>query len=92
MDPEHSEWVLQLWNSPEHNAIIMAGVGRTTTNMLAATTIATDAAAVGFVATLALPAVTMAGVFAALGSGYAAARDVARDENSVAGFPLQSHA
>jgi hypothetical protein len=40
---------------------------------LAATTIATDAAAVDFVATLALPAVTMAGVFAALGSGYAAA-------------------
>jgi hypothetical protein len=29
-------------------------------------------AAVGFVATLALPAVTMAGVFAALGSDYAA--------------------
>ena len=85
MDPEHEEWLLQLWNSPERWAIISAGGWTAYYNGLAATTIPA-AAELGVVGIIGLPVLVMAGVFVALGSGYAAARDLARNENSAAGF------
>ncbi len=85
MDPEHAEWLLQLWNSPERWAIVSAGGWAAYYNALAATTIPA-AAGIGLIGTIALPVLAMAGVFVALGSGYAAARDLAKNENSAAGF------
>jgi hypothetical protein len=46
----------------------------------------TDAAAAGFLLYGGLPVVTMAGVFVALGSGYAAAREAVQNENDRIGF------
>jgi len=86
MDSEHAEWLLQLWNSPERSAIIMAGGWAAYYNSLAATTLPTLGAEAALVGTIGLPVIAMAGVFAALGSGYAAARDAAREENSASGF------
>jgi hypothetical protein len=85
VDPEHEEWLLQLWNSPERWAIVSAGGWAAYYNGLAATAIPA-VAEIGLIGTIALPVLVMAGVFVALGSGYAAARDLARNENSAAGF------
>jgi len=85
MDPEHTEWLVQLWNSPERWTIVMAGGWAAYYNGLAATTVPAMAE-LAMLGTIALPVVTMVGVFVALGSGYAAARDAARNENSTEGF------
>jgi hypothetical protein len=66
MDPEHEEWSLQLWNSPERWAIISAGGWAAYYNGLAATTIPA-AAELGVVGIIGLPVLVMAGVFVALG-------------------------
>lgn len=86
LNSEYSKWLVELWNSPERWAIANAGGWAAYYSRLAAMTLPTDAAAVAVVGTIALPVITMVGVFVALGSGYAAARDLARNENTASGF------
>lgn len=83
---EHGEWLRQLFMSPERNAIMAAGGWAAYYNELAATTIPFVADTAVIVGIAALPVVAMAGVFVALGSGYAAARAIVANENAASGF------
>jgi hypothetical protein len=83
---EHSEWLRQLFMSPERNAIMAAGGWAAYYNGLAATTVPLVAETAVVVGVAALPVVAMAGVFVALGSGYAAARAIVANENTASGF------
>jgi hypothetical protein len=83
---EHGEWLRRLFMSPERYAIMAAGGWAAYYNGLAATTVPVVAETAVVVGIAALPVVAMAGVFVALGSGYAAARVMVANENTASGF------
>jgi hypothetical protein len=86
MTDEHGEWLRRLFMSPERNAIMAAGGWAAYYQNLAATTIPFVAETAVVVGAAALPVVAMGAVFAALGSGYAAARAIVKNENAASGF------